>query len=410
MLLDNLSTPALTLLLSLSFIALLILYEIYQKYTMPVLVKESAILSSTPSNLVGPNQIIDSASSPGSQPDISVFSYLLCRALGNRDSQHVRDPSTSPTPPSVTRPPPQTRSPQKRGSRGRARPRNPKPIPPLLKEPRPEQPPQPAALPRAKQPYDAFLVFDVEATCVQGQDFNWCNEIIEFPVVLLRWADKTPDGRASTLVRVDEFHTFVRPTFRPRLSSFCTELTGISQADVDAAPTFAEMIPQLRDWLAKHNLICPRSGRKLQRFMWCTDGPFDLRDFVVKQCFISNIKMPQWLRLDVMDVRRVVTNVAISREPASQEALANSSPIPGAQRPQHLKRPSLNITSQLSVLSLPPFEGRQHSGIDDSRNISRIVTELARIGLSLESNLHIDPGRRWYWMGARPGEIWEEYL
>ena len=31
---------------------------------------------------------------------------------------------------------------------------------------------------RVPQPYDAFLVLDVEATCFQGTDFNWPNEII----------------------------------------------------------------------------------------------------------------------------------------------------------------------------------------------------------------------------------------
>ena len=29
-----------------------------------------------------------------------------------------------------------------------------------------------------KQPFDAFLVLDVEATCQEGTDFNWPNEII----------------------------------------------------------------------------------------------------------------------------------------------------------------------------------------------------------------------------------------
>jgi 3'-5' exoribonuclease 1 len=31
------------------------------------------------------------------------------------------------------------------------------------------------------QPYDAFLVLDVEATCLQGTDFNYPNEIIVCP-------------------------------------------------------------------------------------------------------------------------------------------------------------------------------------------------------------------------------------
>jgi 3'-5' exoribonuclease 1 len=65
----------------------------------------------------------------------------------------------------------------------------------------------------------------------------------------------------------------------------------VLQADVDAAPTFIEAITQFREWLVNHRLICPRTERKLQRFMWCTDGPFDIRDFVVKQCFISNVRI-----------------------------------------------------------------------------------------------------------------------
>ena len=31
---------------------------------------------------------------------------------------------------------------------------------------------------RVKQAYDAFLVLDVEATCVEGSDFAYPNEII----------------------------------------------------------------------------------------------------------------------------------------------------------------------------------------------------------------------------------------
>jgi hypothetical protein len=38
---------------------------------------------------------------------------------------------------------------------------------------------------RVKQPYDAFLVLDVEATCIAGTDMNWPNEIIVSAVLLL---------------------------------------------------------------------------------------------------------------------------------------------------------------------------------------------------------------------------------
>lgn len=105
----------------------------------------------------------------------------------------------------------------------------------------------PPPLPKSKQPYDVFLVLDVEATCQQGADFNFPNEIIvsetipwkpvldlnippqEFPVCLMKWKDRTNDKTASKLEVVAEFRSFVKPTWRPNLSEFCTSLTGITQ-------------------------------------------------------------------------------------------------------------------------------------------------------------------------------------
>ena len=94
---------------------------------------------------------------------------------------------------------------------------------------------------------------------------------------------------------------------------------------------------------------------------------------------------------------------------------------------------SPNIENQLRFLDLAPFQGRQHCGIDvrasaaiphlteilnhpipppflqDSRNIARIIIELARRGVRLVPNTPIQPGRRWPWMG-RSGQILEQYL
>lgn len=47
----------------------------------------------------------------------------------------------------------------------------------------------------------------------------------EWPVCLLGWRDKTN----GILDIVSEFRTFVKPTWRPGLSEFCTRLTGITQ-------------------------------------------------------------------------------------------------------------------------------------------------------------------------------------
>lgn len=49
---------------------------------------------------------------------------------------------------------------------------------------------------------------------------------------LLRWKDKSLKGKASRLEIVDEFRSHVKPTWRPQLSQFCTDLTGITQVRV----------------------------------------------------------------------------------------------------------------------------------------------------------------------------------
>lgn len=128
----------------------------------------------------------------------------------------------------------------------------------------------------------------------------------------MKWQDRDRNLKASELEVVDEFRSFVRPSWRPTLSDFCTELTGITQVclifhsclsiselkayvrqeQVDAAPPFPEVLKSVRAFLVKNGLIDGTTGKRLVRFCWCSDGPFDVRDFVVKQCFISKVRPP----------------------------------------------------------------------------------------------------------------------
>lgn len=251
-----------------------------------------------------------------------------------------------------------------------------------------------------KQPYDAFLVLDVEATCHEGTDFNFPNEIIEFPVCLMRWRDRSVDTTATHLEIVDEFRSFVKPSWQPVLSKFCTNLTGITQEQVNAAPSFPEVLYSFRKFLVKNRLIDGVTGQRLVRFCWCSDGPFDLRDFVVKQCFISNVRMPDWMQGDILDVRTLVFDFLYAQDPVNYMVTARTWTGKGCR--------TLNIPAQLLVLGLPGFEGRQHSGIDDTRNIARIIAELARRGITLFPNTAVYPDRRWHWMD-RWGQMLQDY-
>jgi 3'-5' exoribonuclease 1 len=85
-----------------------------------------------------------------------------------------------------------------------------------------------------------LVVVDVEATCWKKGIFSRKKETIEIGAVLLL-LDRAPPGWP-------EFQTFVRPRRLPRLSSFCRELTGITQENVDAAPTFPEALRLFLEW------------------------------------------------------------------------------------------------------------------------------------------------------------------
>jgi 3'-5' exoribonuclease 1 len=85
-----------------------------------------------------------------------------------------------------------------------------------------------------------IIAVDVEATCWKKGVFSRNKETIEIGGVRLL-LDR---GEATW----PEFQTFVRPLRLPRLSSFCRELTGIAQEDVDAAPTFPEALRLFLEW------------------------------------------------------------------------------------------------------------------------------------------------------------------
>lgn len=85
-----------------------------------------------------------------------------------------------------------------------------------------------------------IIVIDVEATCWKKGVFSRKKETIEIGAVRIRF------DRAES--KWPEFQTFVRPQRLPRLSSFCRELTGITQEHVDGAPAFPEALRLFLEW------------------------------------------------------------------------------------------------------------------------------------------------------------------
>jgi len=199
-------------------------------------------------------------------------------------------------------------------------------------------------------PLDHLIVLDFEATCDDVHPPS-PQEIIEFPSVLLS---------AHTLEVVAEFESFVRPAHHPTLTSFCRELTGIEQAQVDAAPLFTEVFAAHQAWLASHGLpLVPGDEGLAYAFVTC--GDWDLKTM-----------LPAQLRACDLDLRTV---------PAAYQQWINiKHPFRAAMKQ---RRGPAGMPHMLETLGLA-LEGRHHRGIDDCRNIARIVRALAAAGTSLQ--------------------------
>lgn len=284
-----------------------------------------------------------------------------------------------------------------------------------------------------------------------------------------------PDHTFSSLETLGTFHSYVKPTWRPQLSSFCKNLVGVGQASegrsrhslsrisqltpplfflpdhssippfsrrfepnqptIDSSPTWPEVSNSIRNFLLGLNLLeeapgstsAPSSSTKSSLLVlkpgvtWVTHGTCDLQDFVVKQSFISSSTStsskfpkipPPWLQVPLLDVRKSVFSLILNRVGRASSALTEEKEkerrglealssdfdrnldlnLNSSSSPPDFSSPSSEFSSfplkkqfsthngtisgLLKLLDLDEFEGKQHSGLDDSKNIERIFKEV----------------------------------
>jgi 3'-5' exoribonuclease 1 len=206
------------------------------------------------------------------------------------------------------------------------------------------------------QPFDYYLIFDVEGTCEEDSGFDYPSEIIEFPVILVN----------SKLEKIDVFHRYVKPVLNPNLSDFCKRLTGISQQTVEQADTFDVVFHDFLAWLSKHCI-------DFNECIFVSDGPWDLRDFIEKELTYYQIKRPKFM-YSIIDIRKVFQTV-------------------------HKK--GGNLQEMLTILGWE-FQGNPHSGIDDTVNICRIFIELAKsYRMEATTNLRKHKAKKGAWFTMR---------
>jgi inhibitor of KinA sporulation pathway (predicted exonuclease) len=171
------------------------------------------------------------------------------------------------------------------------------------------------------------MIIDLEATCSNdGAVPREEMEIIEIGAVM---------QSASTFEVESEFQTFIRPVRHRELTEFCKSLTGIVQANVDEAPPFRDAIEDVKEWMSAFNDA-----------LFCSWGDYDRKQFV-QDC----------------DYHRV----AYPFGPGHLNLKAECS--------RALGRKKLGVAEAIGHLGMN-FEGAHHRGLDDARNISRIVRQV----------------------------------
>lgn len=177
------------------------------------------------------------------------------------------------------------------------------------------------------QKLDKILVVDIEATCWDGPNpAGMENDIIEVGVCLL-------DVHTGEIT--DNRGIIVKPE-RSVVSPFCTELTTITPEMVDSEGiSFKEACAILKkDYLS-------------QSRAWASFGAYDLKQFQ-RQCTALGIGYPFG-----------PSHINVKTLFALKNKLAHEQGMAGA----------------LALLNIP-LEGTHHRGVDDAKNIAKILNRL----------------------------------
>jgi inhibitor of KinA sporulation pathway (predicted exonuclease) len=177
-----------------------------------------------------------------------------------------------------------------------------------------------------------IIAVDVEATCWKKGVFSRKKETIEIGAVQVRL-----DGDEA---KWPEFQTFVRPRRLPRLSSFCRELTGITQQDVDAAPAFPEALRLFLEW-----------SQPVEPIVLATWSRYDLwqLDLDLEAHGLPTLALP------FLDVKKLAGRIVGTR---SFDETARELAPEDAAMPRHRALSDARRTARIVSRLLRPFAGR----------------------------------------------------
>ncbi|XP_045902229.1 ERI1 exoribonuclease 2 [Micropterus dolomieu] len=210
----------------------------------------------------------------------------------------------------------------------------------------------------SNQIFSYLIVIDFESTCWREKN-HYSQEIIEFPAVLLN----TSTGEIES-----EFHTYVQPQERPILSEFCTELTGITQMQVEAGIPLQICLSRFSRWLQNLQLdmgvvfsnrqqISSESSASQKLCTFLTWSDWDLGVCLQYECKRKQLHKPDVLNswIDLRSTYRLFYD----RKPKG-------------------------LNGALQDLGIQ-FSGREHSGLDDARNTAQLAARMMRDGCVMKT-------------------------
>ena len=170
-----------------------------------------------------------------------------------------------------------------------------------------------------------YIILDLEATCWKDRSLPNQSEIIEIGAVKI-------NERREVL---GEFNEFIKPKLHPILSGFCTELTTITQSEIDQAMDFKTVITNFWNWIDLDD-----------EYLLCSWGFYDKSQFK-KDCELNDIST-DWVR----------KHISLKHQYAKFNNLKRPIGMGGALKKERIE-----------------LEGTHHRGIDDARNISKIFLQ-----------------------------------
>ncbi len=173
-----------------------------------------------------------------------------------------------------------------------------------------------------------YIIFDLEATCWDGNPPQLQHEIIEIGAFKINDYGEV----------IGTYNRFVKPILNPFLSPYCIQLTSISQADINRAMYFPEVIEDFLDWLNIYDD---------EDYMLCSWGNYD-RKQLVKDCQLHNLEY-DW----------VSKHINLKRQYQEIKRLNKACGLKKA-----VKREGFE------------FEGIHHRGISDAQNLAKVFAKM----------------------------------